>query len=47
MTDTARDPRASRYAEVRHNDPGSMRAVMEADMAKWGLVVRAGGFKPD
>jgi hypothetical protein len=24
-----------------------MRAVMEADMAEWGLVVRAVGFKPD
>jgi hypothetical protein len=34
MTDTARDPRASRCAEVGHKDPGSMRAVMEADMAK-------------
>jgi hypothetical protein len=47
MTDTARDPRASRYAEVRHTDPGSMRAVMEADMAKWGPVVRAVGLTPE
>jgi hypothetical protein len=47
MTETARDPRASRYAGVRHNDPAGVRAVMEADMAEWGLVVRAVGFKPD
>ena len=47
MTETARDPRASRYAEVWHKDPGSMRAVMEADMAKWGPVVRAVGLKPE
>ena len=47
MTDTARDPRASRYAEVWHKDPGSMRAVMEADMAKWGPVVRAVGLTPE
>ena len=47
MTETARDPRASRYAEVRHIDPGSMRAVMETDMPKWGPVVRAVGLKPE
>jgi tripartite-type tricarboxylate transporter receptor subunit TctC len=47
MTDTARDPRASQCAEVRQKDPASMRAAMEADMAKWGPVVRAAGFKPD
>jgi hypothetical protein len=47
MTDTARDPRASRYAEVRHNDPAGMRAAMAADMAKWGPVERAMGLKPE
>jgi len=47
MTDTARDPRASRYAEVWHNDPAGMRAAVEADMAKWGPLVRAFGFKPE
>jgi hypothetical protein len=47
VTDSARDPRASRYAEVWHKDPGSMRAAMEADMAKWGPLVRVVGFKPE
>jgi hypothetical protein len=47
MTDSARDPRASRYAGVRHNDPAGVRAVMEADMAKWGPVVRAVGLTPE
>jgi hypothetical protein len=47
VTHAARNPRASRYAEVRQKDPGSMRAVMEADMAKWGLVVRAVGLTPE
>ena len=47
MTDTARDPRASRYDEVRHNDPAGMRAAMAADMAKWGPVERAMGLKPE
>ncbi|MCA3358618.1 MAG: tripartite tricarboxylate transporter substrate binding protein [Roseomonas sp.] len=34
-------------AEVWHKDPAGMRASMEADMAKWGPVVRAVGLKPE
>jgi len=34
-------------AEVWHKDPAGMRAAMEADMAKWGPVVRAVGLKPE
>jgi hypothetical protein len=45
VTDSARDPRASRCAEVWHKDPAGMRAAMAADMAKWGPVERAMGLK--
>lgn len=32
-------------AEVWHRDPAGMRAALEADMAKWGPVVRAVGLR--
>jgi hypothetical protein len=39
--------RASRYAEVRLKDPASMRAAMEANMAKWSPLVSTVGLKPE
>ena len=48
MTETDVAERIRRQgAEVWHKDPAGMRAAMEADMAKWGPVVRAVGLKPE